>query len=216
MARQSVAIPRLTPKERQTLELAIQGMSLDHMSMTLKQSPKVVERYIHQGLRKLESWSRDAAPGPNHNSIQERDLGFLRPRDAERRIARTIHDVGNMWACVVVLALPDNPKAPEVAEYTAMISRHIHQSTRRSDIVTKWTALEWIIFLAGVTPEQAQLVEQRLKRGHPAPMPLFIGSQYGDSDTPFNEVATQCHHELLAQYVHQDLTTWANPVANSL
>lgn len=215
MARRGDVSPHLTSKERQTLELAIQGMPVDQMAAAMNQSPKVVERYIHQALGKLEAWSRNAAPGPSHNSAYERELGFLRPREAERRIARIVRDVGEKWACVVLLGIPDNSKVSNSEEGIEAVSRHIHRSTRRSDIVMKWSATEWVIFLPWVTPEQADLVVHRLKHAQTSPWPIFIGSQYGGRDMAFPEVANRCHQELIAQYVHQDLAVWANPLSRA-
>lgn len=209
MARRGVS-PHLTPKERQTLELAIQGMPVDRMAAAMNQSPKVVERYIHQGLGKLEAWGHEVAPGPSHNSPYERELGFLRPREAERRIARMVSDLGDRWACVVLLGIPDHTKVPDSGEEIEAVSRHIHRSTRRSDVVMKWSATEWVIFLPWVTPEQADLIVRRLKHGQATPWPIFTGSQYGDSAASFPEVANRCHHELISQYVHKDLAVWAN------
>jgi hypothetical protein len=180
----------------------------------LQQSPKVVERYVHQGLRKLENWSLEAAPGPSHNSAQDRDMGFLRPREAERTISRIMRSIGPNWACVVLLAIPDNARSQDTLAVADSISRHIHRSLRGADVVTKWSATEWVMFLPRITSDHIDKVIQRLQHGHNSPSAVYIAARQPQGGESFGEVATQCHQQLLAQYVNEDLASYGTSIVD--
>lgn len=203
-------LPRLTKRERETLALVIQGMSMNRVSTALNQSPKVVERYIHQGLRKLESWSLEVAPGPSHNSSQDRDLGFLRPREAAGTITRIVQAVGSSWACLVLLAIPDKPESQNAPAVADAISRHIHRNVRGADVITKWSPTEWVMFLPRITGAHLDKVVQRLQHGHNSPSVVYTAARQPQSGESFDDVAQQCHRQLLAQYVTEDLTAYVN------
>lgn len=205
---------RLTKKERQVLELAIQGVSVDRMAVRLKQSPKVVERFIHHGLYKLEVWSQDVAPGPSHDSPYERDLGFLRPREAERRIA-LVQAPNDAWGCVVALAIPPEPKSPDSESTVDALSVHIHRNLRRSDIVTKWSTTEWVIFVAPVTADAVEMVVRRLRQANSAPWPVFVAGQLATEGDRFGDLGMRLHREIISQYVSQDLGSYGTSVADS-
>ncbi|NMP24119.1 LuxR C-terminal-related transcriptional regulator [Sulfobacillus harzensis] len=208
--------PRLTKRERETLELVIQGMPLDRLSQTMHQSPKMVERYLHQGLQKLEHWSQQAAPGPTHNSAQDRDLGFLRPREAERAIARIVRAVGPNWACIVMLAISDGFKMRDVGTVADAMGRHIHSRLREGDVVTKWSPTEWVMFLPRITGTHIETVTQRLQHGHNAPWPVYVAALQPVGQESFAHVALQCHQHLLARYVSQDVAAYVNALAGVL
>lgn len=209
----SHSIPHLTKKERQALELAIHGVPIDRMAVQLNQSAKVVERYIHRGLHKLEAWSREVAPGPSYHSPYEGDLGFLRPREAEREITRLIKGLGNEWGCIVVLAIPNGPKSPDIEATIDYLSKHIRKSLRSTDIVTKWSMTEWIIFLPRITSDGIETVARRLPHSDIAPWPVFVSAQKASGDDGFTELAMQCHRQLISQYVSHDLALYVLPLA---
>lgn len=201
-------VPHLTKRERETLQLILQGMPMDRVSKTLHQSPKVVERYVHQGLYKLENWSQEAAPGPSYHSAGDREMGFLRPREAERTIARIVRVVGSNWFCLVLLAIPDKMHSRNSDMVSDAIGHHIHLRLRGADIVTKWSATEWVMFLPRITSVHIDNVVQRLQHGHLSPSTVYIAARQPQNGESFNEVATQCHHQLLAQYVDEDLAAY--------
>ncbi|PSR20089.1 MAG: hypothetical protein C7B45_16600 [Sulfobacillus acidophilus] len=198
--------PHLTPKERHTLELAIQGMSVEKIASNLQQSPKVVERYIHRGLQKLESWSYDAAPGPSFRSSQERQWGILPPRAAERRIARILREEPHDWGCVVVLGISE-PRHRVNTQAVENVTRHIHRSTRVTDIVTKWSMAEWVIFLAHVSEMQSEMIVHRLEQSDALGFPVFVAVQHAPASASFHEVAMKCHQDLLRRYVNYDMAS---------
>lgn len=211
MAR-SVLRPRLTAKERRILEMAIQGASLDSISATLNQSPKVIGRCMHEGIKKLESWTAEAAPGPQFHSRAEQSLGFFPPRDAERRIDRVIRNGGSPWACIVVLCMPPDRKETTSESMIEGLSRHIANVVRRSDIVTKWSKTEWVIFLPSITREQSEAVVKRLHQNVPSLWPLAIRANHHDlNNVSFVEVATACHRQVMAEWVNRDLGAWTVP-----
>lgn len=207
-------VPRLTKRERETLELVLQGMPMDRVSKTLNQSPKVVERFIHQGLYKLENWSQEVAPGPSHHSAEDREMGFLRPREAERTIARIVRAVGSKWFGLVLLAIPDKMHSRDAEMVSDAIGRHIHLSLRGADVVTKWSATEWVMFLPRITSAHIDKVVQRLQHGHHSPSTVYIAARQPQGGESFTEVATQCHHQLLAQYVDEDLAAYVKSLAD--
>ncbi len=200
--------PRLSKRERDTLDLIIQGMPIDRVSKTLRRSPKLIERYVHQGLRKLENWSAEAALGPSHNSAQDRELGFLRPQEAERAISRIISAVGPTWACLVLLAIPDKSRSQDRLVVADAIGRHIKRGLRGTDVVTKWGSTEWVIFLPRIAPAPIKKVIQRLRDGHNTPWAVYIAARQPQAGESFGVVATQCHQQLLAQYVAEDLVSY--------
>lgn len=205
---------RLTKRERETLELVLQGMPMERLARTLERPPKVVERHLHQGLDKLELWTQDAVPGPTYNSLQDRERGFLAPREADRVISRIQRVVGTHWAVVVVLAIAENPKRTETGPMAELISHHIHRNLRRADVVTKWSATEWVAFLPRVDADQVKAVVRRLERGHKAPWGVYIAARQPEASESFNEVAVRCHHELLDRYVSRDLAAYVNTLAS--
>lgn len=207
MVRQGNPSLHLSPTERKTLELVLQGIPVDHIAVTLNKSPKVVERYILQGLQKVERWSHRAVPGPRFHTLQEEALGILTPRQADRIINRSIHDLGDQWACIVVAAIPDDPKSTHLESSIEAISHHIYRSVRRYDVVTKWSTTEWVIFLPRMTSDSLQTVMRRLRHGHHQSWPILVGAKSGVRNQSFFDLAMACHHELMAQYVHGDLAS---------
>ena len=206
--------PRLSKREREILELVMQGMSMDRLAKTLQESPKVVERYLHQGLYKLESWSQEAAPGPTYNSGQDRELGFLRPRQAEREVARIIRAVGSNWACVVMLAIPDAPRSRDSGAVADGVGRHIFRSLRGQDVVTKWSSTEWVIFLPRIERADIEKVVRRLEHGHNSPWAVYVMAGQPTGNESFHEVAQNCHQQLLSQYITRDLAAYVKPLAD--
>ena len=202
---------RLTIKERQLLTMAIQGMSVEQMSVRLDQSPKIVIRHIHRGIRKLETWSLNAIPGQTHHTPLEQELGILNPWQAERRITRMIRDVGIMWACIIVLAIPDQAPDSNFVTSIEAVSFHIHNCVRRTDTITKWSATEWIIFLPSISSNHIDRVTQRLKKLHLPSWSLSVLACISTGDESFNQVAVRGHNELMQQYINRDLGSWGIP-----
>ena len=202
---------RLTAKERQIVEMAIHGMSVEQMSITLGQSPKVVIRHMHQCIRKLEMWSFNTVPASSAHSLSEQELGILKPWEAERRITRLIREIGNAWACVVVLAMPDEAPGPNGATVIEAISCHVQASVRQSDIITKWIATEWILFLPYISPDHMDMVVRRLERKHIPSWSLFVLACSSTGAESFRQLAARGHDELMRQYIHRNLGSWGIP-----
>ena len=185
-------------------------MSLDQMSIKSGQSPKTVARHIHRSIRKLESWSINTIPVQSYHSPSEQGLGILNPWQAEHRITRIIREIGNLWACIVVLAMP-NGNSGKTSTSLETISCHILNCVRHSDIVTKWSTAEWIIFLPHISREHTDMVAERLNRNHFASWTLSVLACLATPGESFSQLAVRGHNELLQQYINRDLGSWEIP-----
>lgn len=208
MRRASNRLPRLTPKEREVLGMAIQDMSVDEMAQALGQPPKLIGRHIQQGIGKLEMWASNVLPSSRHNSTIEDSWGFLNPREAESDIRRLTRQAGHQWACIVVLMMPPDPKIHDMADAILAMSCHVRRCVRQSDIVTKWGDMEWIIFLPSINPDQAEIVVHRLKQGIPRDRSVGIAAWPGSESESFNHVAMRGHRELIRHYVNHNFSSW--------
>lgn len=206
MSRQEDPAVSLSPKERQTLMMVIQGMGLDAVAESLHQSRKVVQKYIRQSLRKLDHWSiKDFAP-PNFNSAADTALGFLTPREGERAIFQSMQRTKGPWGCVVII-VPTAVKGPghDILFLGDVVSNAIQRCFRRSDIVIKWASQEWVIFLSAVSASQTALIVNRMKELTQNDPPMSIGWGTGSDSDSFEEVFEGCHRKVVSQYVRHDL-----------
>lgn len=194
--------PRLTDNEKKTLEMAIRGTPMDRMATMLHLSPRMMQRYLDRGLGKLELWSLQAAPVTNHRAPAEADV---RPREADRIIARIIRATGNAWTCFAVAMLPADPKSPDLDRMTAQVSHLIHQNIRQTDVVVKWSRISWVVFLPRTTLEQGQAVTKRLKRWDTTgDRTLLLSVQQPQGQESFSDTAILCHQALINRYISQD------------
>lgn len=189
--------------------MLIRGAPMDRMVETLHQSPRMLQRYLDHGLGKLEMWSLQTAPVTNHRAPAESDV---RPREAERIVARIIRSTGNAWTCFAVAAMPVDPKSADVSNTTTEISRVNRQNVRQSDVVVKWSRISWVVFLPRTTREQAEAVTRRLKLwDNNLCGPWLVHVQQPRFQEYFIDTATRCHQDLIGHYVSQDFWSSFSP-----
>lgn len=204
MARGSIPVV-LTRMERQILELALQGLPIDTIAMTIRKSAKFAEQRMHRGIGKLNQWSLLAEFGSSPRP-RGRGWGFLTPRQADRQIARAMLTAGKNWGCVVVLAMPTQASGNRTGAADA-IRHHIYDNVRQSDIVTQWGISEWMVFLPGVPPTVLPRVVSRLQRWSDCHWSLFVRGELGYAGATWATVAQQCHEGAMTDYANRTLAT---------
>jgi len=196
---------RLTVKERQALGMAVEGKSVDAMATTLGQSVPTVRRYLEQGLTKLESWSRESLDKGHVPTLAEQNQGVLGKVEGLRQMTqRRRHQRGD-WGCIVLVCFAKRMSAVSREPLNEQIARRIHESIRRTDIVSKWAPKEWVVFLSGVSEPDILPVVQRLQGDEGIP-DLRIGFYLGTENDKIREGVEACHKELVAQYLREDLS----------
>lgn len=194
--------PRLTNNERKTLEMAIRGMSIDHMAEEFRQSPRMLQRYLDHGLGKLELWSLQAAPVKNHRVPA---AGDVRPREGEKMVARLIRTTGEAWTCFAVAAMPADPQSSNVDALVVNVSRMIHGNIRIGDVVIKWSRFSWVVFLPRTTLEQAKAVTLRIKHcSQEGGRTLLFATEQPKNHESFIDTAARCHQTLIGHHVSQE------------
>lgn len=208
MSRRPGSLSGLTLKERQALIMVLEGMDMSTIADRFQQSPKQIQRYMSNGVNKLDDWIQKDMANPSIRTVKEDLLGFLNQRDGHKAIVRQLRLRPQNWACIIVLALMPKRSVEESPKWVDNIVETIHGNVRRTDIVVKWAPLEWVIYLPGVSSSQTEIIVNRMRQPLPNQHRVHIGWAVGSEQDSFDSTFETCHRKVVAEYVKRDLESY--------